>query len=414
MLDLDFVRSHFPTLKLAKPWALFDNAGGSAPTGGVIDAVSEFMRRWPVQLGASYELSAEATARLAAGHDAMALWTGVPRGSIVLGPSTTRHLQLLATALRPLWRRGDEVVVTNLDHEANIGPWRRLAETGIVVKEWRLRPESAALELADLEPLLGKRTRLVAFTQCSNIVGEIFDVAGAVRMIHAAGALACVDGVAYAAHRLLEVAAWDVDFYTVSLYKTFGPHLALLYGKRELLLAARGQYHFFHSEDDVPYKLEPGNATHELAASLPRITDYLDALAEHHFGPAAAGGDEEERRRRWTRVYDLIRDHEASLAGRLIDYLKSKKNVRLFGPATADGRRRVPTLTFTVAGRRSSEIPPFLDARHVAVRWGDFYSRRAIAALGLLEQDGVVRVSMVSYNTHDEVDRLIRALDEML
>ncbi len=145
------------------------------------------------------------------------------------------------------------MVVTNLDHEANVGPWRRLEETGIVVKEWRIERETAALEREDLEPLLGERTRLVAFTHCSNITGAIADVAAITRLVHQAGALVCVDGVAYAPHRRVDVGAWDVDFYALSLYKTYGPHIALLYGKREHLAAARGQYHSGTGEVGCPY-----------------------------------------------------------------------------------------------------------------------------------------------------------------
>ena len=404
MLDLDYVRSHFPALH--QGWTLFDNAGGSVPTRGVIDAVAEFMARWPVQVGASYELSVQATERLQAGHDAMADWIGAPPGSVVLGPSTTRNLQLLATALRPLWAEGDELIVTNLDHEANIGPWRRLEATGLVLREWQVRPETATLELEDLEPLLTERTRLVAFTHCSNVVGAPCDLQAITRRVHQAGALVCVDGVAYAPHRPLDLAAWDVDFYAFSLYKTYGPHLGLLYGKPELLLAARGQGHFFHSEDDVPYKLEPGNPSHELAAALPRIRDYFTTLAQRH-----GLGDGKEARHR---LASLIQAHEEELATRLLDYLTTRPDIRIIGPTSGEASHRVPTIAFVVEGRKASEIPPLLDPRRIAIRWGHFYAHRLINALGLLEQDGVVRVSMVHYNTLDEVDRLVEVLDEVL
>lgn len=406
MLDLDHVRSHFPALD--QGWSLFDNAGGSVPLAGVIDAVAEFMARWPVQLGATYDLSAEATARVRRGHEAMAKMIGAAAGDgdgggeVVLGPSTTANLRMLATALCPLWNEGDEVIVTNLDHETNIGPWRRLEENGIVVREWRFRPETLALELEDLEKLLGERTRLVAFSHCSNIVGRIHDVAAAARLIRDAGALSCVDGVAFAPHRRVNVQTLGVDFYAFSLYKCYGPHIALLYGRREHLLRAKGQYHFFHAEDEVPIKFEPGNPNHELAASLPAIPAYFEALAEHH---GVDGIDA---------AFSLVREHEERLAARFLDFLKSKKNVRILGPETASGAVRVPTISFVVDGVDAATIPPHGDRERLAFRYGHFYAYRLIRDLGLLEQNGVVRVSMVHFNTPEEVDRLIALLDRVL
>lgn len=407
VLDLDFVRRQFPTLN--DEWALFDNAGGSVPLATVIAAVGDFMTRHPVQLGASYALSEEATERVRAGHQAMAELIRADADEVVLGPSTTANLRILAQALRPQWREGDEVVVTNLDHEANVGCWRRLESTGIVIREWRVDPETAALERAALDTVLNERTRLVAFSHCSNIVGGLNDVAAITRRVHEAGALVCVDGVAFAPHRQVDVKALGVDFYALSLYKTYGPHLALLYGQRRHLVAARSQNHFFIDEASLPAKLEPGNPNHELTASLPAILAYFDALDEHHF-PGAGG----ERAERLARVSALVREHEERLAGRLLDFLDSKPNVRIIGPVTADGRVRVPTISFVVDGRDASEIPPQLDPQRIAVRFGHFYAYRLIRDLGLLDRGGVVRVSMVHYNHAAEVERLIRALDAVL
>ena len=396
MLNIDQVRSEFPALSNNEDWALFDNAGSSVPLGTVVDAAADYMRRYQVQLGASYEISARASEMVKAGHDALAAYVNAEPGEVVLGPSTTVNMHHLARALRPLWKEGDEVVVTNLDHETNVAPWRGLEATGIVIREWKFRPETMALEIEDLEPLLNERTRLVAFTHCSNIVGGIHDVAAISRRIHKAGALSCVDGVAFAPHRQIDVKAWDVDFYGLSLYKTYGPHLGLLYGKRDLLLQGHSQYHFFIGEDEVPYKYEPGNVNHELAASLPEIPAYFERL----------GGLE--------KAFAEIRTHEENLARPLIDYLGSRSDVRLMGPATADGDVRVPTIAFVVEGRKSSEIPPLLDAEKLAVRWGHFYAYRPIRDLGLLEQDGVVRVSAVHYNRVEEMERLVAALDRVL
>ncbi len=407
MLDIDFVRRSFPALD--DRWALFDNAGGSVMARPVIRRARATMERYQVQLGASYPLSVEAGERVAAGHRAVAELLGAGPDEVVIGPSSTVNAMLLAQALRPLWRDGDEVVVTNLDHETNVGPWRRLESTGIVVREWRMNPETAELELAGLEPLLNDRTRLVCLTHCSNIAGRIHDVAAITRRVHDAGARVCVDGVACAPHRRVDVAALGVDFYLLSLYKTYGPHLGVLYGRRRHLLEARGTSHFFIAEDDVPYKLQPGGPNHELAAALPGLLEYFDGLDRHHFGNRDA-----DRAARLERVFDLVAEHEERLVAPLLDFLAGRSGVRIVGPRTADRRSRVPLVSFVVEGRDASKIPPLLDRRRLAVRWGHFYAYRAIRDLGLLDRGGVVRVSMAHYNTAAEVERLIAALDEVL
>ena len=253
------------------------------------------------------------------------------------------------------------------------------------------------------------RTRLVCFTQCANVVGTIHDAAAIVRRVHDAGALACVDGVAFAPHRRVDVRALDADFYLLSIYKVMGPHLGLLYGKREHLVRARGQNHFFIAEDDVPYKLQPGKVPHELAASLPAILDYLMALDARTFGEDGAAEPQ-----RLDRVFTAIADYEAALAEPLLEFLGARANVRLLGNPSADPARRVPTITFTVDDRDASAIPPLLDAERIGIRYGHFYAQRAIEALGLLGRNGVVRISMVHYNTPAEVARLITVLDRVL
>ncbi len=410
MLDLEFVRRQFPALAQHWPdWALMDNAGGSLAPAQVVDRIADYLGRYMVQLGASYALSQRATQIVQDAHAAAELLIGAQPGEVVIGPSTTVNAKILAAALRPSWREGDAVIVSELDHEANIGPWMALADSGVEVRIWKLRRETASLELDELEPLLDARTRLVCMTHCANVVGRIHDVRAVADRVHAAGAQLCVDGVAYAPHRLVDVAALDVDYYLLSLYKVYGPHLGLLWGRRALLERARGQNHFFIGEREVPYKLEPGNANHELCAGIPGILAYFAALDEHHFERPVAS-----RRAGLARVFERIAAHEAALAERLLGFLRARASVRIIGPQTADPALRVPTVAFAVAGRKASEIPAQLDARKLAIRWGHFYAIRAIEALGLAEADGVVRVSMVHYNTIAEVERLIAALDEVL
>ncbi len=408
-LDVEFARSQFPAL--SSSCALFDNAGGSVTAHPVIERITAYLRQHPVQLGASYGLSQQAEAAVREGEAAAAHLLGASIEETIVGPSTTVNLETMARALGPRMSAGDEVVVTNLDHEANIGCWRRMARRhDLQVREWKLRPQTADLNLEDLRGLLSRRTRLVAFTHCANVVGAVLDVPTVVATIREScpHAIVAVDGVAYAPHRQVDVRAWDVDLYAMSLYKVYGPHLGALYGRKSLLLEAEGQNHGFIPDDDLPYKFQPGNVTHELAAGVAGITAYLDTLAQHH------GTTGVDRRARHAGVFEAIASHETALAARLLEGLRRHRGVQILGPDTADAQVRVPTIAFTVAGRRASSIPPILDRCDVAIRYGHFYAKRAIEALGLAEREGVVRVSMVHYNTLDEVDRLLAALDVAL
>lgn len=405
-LDLDFVRAQFPGLD---EWAFFENAGGTLVPRHVIERLRAYMSDCQVQPGASFARSADASARIAESQRLMAAMINADPDEVAIGPSTTANVYVLAQALAPAFRPGDEVVVTDLDHEANNGAWRRLAERGVVVREWRMNPDTFELEPEQLEQLLCDRTRLVCFTHCSNITGSVNDVAAITRMAHGAGAMVCVDAVAYAPHRPLDVRALDVDFYLCSLYKLYGPHLGLLYGKRERLLSARGQNHFFIGEEDIPLKLVPGGVNHELTSALRGVVDYVDAVHAHHFP-----GSNAELHDRFGEVFALATRHEERLAERFMDFLESRPEVRLIGRRCADPVRRVPTFSFVVDGVDSGRIPAQLEPHRVAVRSGHFYAKRCVDALGLGDRGGVVRASMVHYNSVDEVDRLVRHLDAVL
>ena len=251
--------------------------------------------------------------------------------------------------------------------------------------------------------------KLVTFTHCSNFVGGIHDAKAFVDRIHAAGALACIDGVAYAPHRRVDVRAIGADFYFLSLYKVFGPHQALLFGKREHWDHAKSLNHYFLGPDAGSYRFEPGNVNHELTASRPGILEHLLALDAHHH--PGMGGDEQAA---LTRAFGAIAAHESALVAPLLEFLRSRGDVHVMGPRVADASARVATVGFTVTGRDSATIPPLLDAKRVAIRFGHFYAHRAATALGILPTNGVVRVSMAHYNTSAEVERLIAALDEAL
>jgi selenocysteine lyase/cysteine desulfurase len=293
-----------------------------------------------------------------------------------------------------------------------------LAAVGVVPRFWEFDPVSRRLELDGLARVMSPRTKLVAFTHASNIFGTIHPVAEITRFVHERGAKVCVDGVAYAPHRLVDVAAWDVDYYVLSLYKVYGPHHALLYGKYAHLLELANLYHYFIANDRIPYKLQPGNPNYELSWGAVGIVDYLEALGARlgsANGDAATTGEGAANSRgRLQTAFRSIAAHEQVLAARLLDYLATKSRVRVIGEATADQAVRVPTISFTVEGCPAPEIVGRIDPLQIGIRHGDFHSRRLVEHLGLQAAGGVVRVSMVHYNTVDEVDRLITALDAIL
>lgn len=383
MLDLDTVRTAFPGL--ASGFVFLDNAGGSQTLGLVAERISDYLLHTNVQLGASYGISVAAAERVDAAVRATATFMGAADPSeIVFGPSTTQLVANLALAMEPGLAPGDEIVVTEADHHANVGPWVRLAARGVVIRTWPLDRETLRLEVKDLLPLLGKRTKLVAFAHVSNLLGTIHDVAEITRVVHAHGARVCVDGVAYAPHRAIEVRAWNVDYYVFSFYKVYGPHVAVLYGKRAALDELSTINHAFITA--TPYRLQPGNLNFELAYGVTGVYAYLDQLGG--FAPIAA--------------------HEQALAAPLLDYLGQRPGVTIHGARTAELAVRVPTISFSVAGVRAETIVRHVDPHGIGIRHGDFYARGVVQALGV---EGVVRISMVHYNTLAEIDRVIAALE---
>lgn len=401
-LDLAFVRSQFPAL--SNGFAYFDNAGGSLVLRNVAERISEYLLTTSVQTGASYEHSQRATSRLMEARAKIARLLGAERPEeIVLGPSTTVLAQFLSRAMEGSLKPGDEIVVTNFDHESNIGPWRALEKRGIVIKEWSIDRESCEIDLDELDRLMTERTRLVAVTHASNILGTINPVKEIARRVHERGAEIVVDAVAYAPHRAVNVKDLDVDYYIFSFYKTYGPHFAVMYGKYEKLLELDGLYHYFYGREKVPMKLEPGNTNYELAWGSAGIVDYIDSLG-------GGTGD----RVAIDRAFDRIAAHETLLGEKLLAYLRDRNDVRIVGRRDSATDRRVPTIAFKVDGRDSAEIVRSTEADRIGIRFGDFHSRRLIEHLGLADGNGVVRVSMVHYNTPEEVDRLIASLDRAL
>ena len=409
-LDLDFIRAQYPvfTNPDTARWAMFENAGGSYVPRQVSDRLNDFFQHTKVQPYGRFEASIRAGEAMDAGYRVMAGLLNCEPDELTLGPSTTMNLYVLAQAIRPLLKPGDEIIVTNQDHEANIGCWRRLAEFGAVVREWRIDPQTGELAIEDLKALVGRRTRLVCFTLCSNIVGTMHDFKAIGDIAHDAGALAIGDGVSFAPHRLLDVNTSNLDLYLFSTYKTFGTHVGVMWGKPAVLDTLEPQGHYFNR--NLPhYKFNPAGPLHAEIAALAGIGEYVDALYDHHFKEAESGFHA-----RAARVFELFGDHETTQANRVLAAIGTIPGARIIGQTRAEAGSRAATIAFTLAGMRCSDAVKHLVENHIAVRNGHFYALRCLEALGIEDTDeGVIRISLVHYNTEKEVSRLAAGLNHL-
>ncbi|MBE1296908.1 aminotransferase class V-fold PLP-dependent enzyme [Phycobacter azelaicus] len=405
-LDIDFVRGQFPAFSEAslQGQAFFENAGGSYTCQPVIDRLTRFYMQRKVQPYAPYEASSLAGAEMDEARQRLAGILGVQSDEVSFGPSTTQNTYVLAQAFRQFLTPGEAIVVTNQDHEANTGPWRRLAEEGIEIREWKIDPTTGHLDPRNLETLLDENVRLVCFPHCSNVVGEINPVTEITALCHAAGAFVCVDGVSYAPHGLPNVDDLGPDIYLFSAYKTYGPHQGIMVIRRALGELLPNQGHYFNG--DVLYKrFTPAGPDHAQVAASAGMADYIDALCDHHAGPAEGAAA------RAGFVHDLMRAHEAKLLQPLLDALKGRNDLRLLGPTQAENR--APTVAVAV-NRPGVEVAKDLAAHGIMAGGGDFYAGRALEAMGVDAQTGVLRMSFTHYTTENEVTRLIEALDRVL
>lgn len=404
--DLNVIRAEFPALN--DDCIYLDNAGGSQVLKRVADRIHDYLLSTSVQLGASYAQSQSASEKVLSARRAIAEFINAHHDEeVVMGGSTTGLMFLLTQAILPGIREGDEIIVTDSDHAANIGGWMRLKNAGAIIKIWQVNHDSLTLELADLDSLLTPRTKWVAITHASNVLGTVNPVAEVAKRVHAAGARLCVDAVAYAPHRLVDVQASGADIYVFSFYKVFGPHFAVLWGKRELLLALPSLNHHFIGPEILPYKLQPGNVNFELSYGCVGIAEYLIAIGTQ----LGAVGNNRERMQT---AFDHFAQHEDALAEKLLGYLRSKKRVRVIGQDHVKNGNRMPTISFVMANQSSETIVRHMDKFNIGIRFGDFYAKRLIETLGLQSHGGVVRISIAHYNTMGEIDRLIQHLDEVL
>ncbi|WP_338547945.1 aminotransferase class V-fold PLP-dependent enzyme [Roseovarius phycicola] len=404
-LDTDFVRAQFPAFDepSLSGQAFFENAGGSYTCGPVIERLERYYRQRKVQPYAPYEASRLAGEEMDEARARLAAMLGVAPDELSFGPSTTQNTYVLAQAFREWLSKGDAIIVTDQDHEANSGPWRRLADAGIEVREWQINPETGLLELEALENLLDESVRLVCFPHCSNIVGAVNPIVEITSAAHAAGAFVCVDGVSYAPHGFVNVGDMGPDIYLFSAYKTYGPHQGIMVIRRELGALLPNQGHWFNA-DSLYKRFTPAGPDHAQVAASAGMADYYDMLATHH-------GITGEATDRSAGVHDLMRTHETELLQPLLDYLGDKNSVRLIGPR--DAADKAPTVAVELAGP-GEEAAAQLAQHGIMTGGGDFYGSRPLQAMGIDLDKGVLRLSFVHYTSQAEVDKLLNALDETL
>ena len=408
-LDIDFVRSQFPAFQVAglQGQAFFENAGGSYTCKAVIDRLTRFYTERKVQPYAPYAAAQAGGAEMDEARARLAAMMGVEADEVSFGPSTSANTYVLAQALRRMIAdKGGAVVVTNQDHEANSGVWRRLAQDGVEVREWRLDPQTGHLDLDQLADLLSDgQVRMLCFPHCSNVVAEVNPVAEICAMARAAGAYTCVDGVSYAPHGFPDINALGADIYLFSAYKTYGPHQGIMVIRREVGADLPAQCHYFN--EGVLYKrFTPAGPDHAQVAACAGMVDYIDALYAHHIGVGGAAP-----LARNNAVHDLMRAHEVRLLQPLLDHLAARNDLRLIGPR--DANLRAPTVAVAL-DRAAEPVARALAAHGIMAGGGDFYAVRALEGMGLDPGAGVLRLSFVHYTTAAEVARLQTALDAVL
>jgi cysteine desulfurase family protein (TIGR01976 family) len=435
-LDLSWVRTQFPSLAQTvngHPAAFLDGPGGTQVPQRVIDAISNYLGRDNANTDGAYATSRRTNATLAAARAAMADFLNCGADEIVFGPNMTTLTYAMSRAIGRELGPGDEILVTRLDHDANVSPWLALEEKGVTIRWAEIHQEDCTLDVEDLAAKLNFKTKLVAIGYASNAVGTINPVKEIVRLAHAAGALAYVDAVHYGPHGLIDVAALDCDFLVCSTYKFFGPHMGVLFGKREHLQRLR-PYKVRPLTDAIPNRWEWGTLNHECIAGITACVDYIADLgmkgvgaATSHVGTAAFGRQSSEarpsaifpRRAAIISAFESIHRHEHALMNRLIAGLKKIPSVKIYGitdPSCFEWR--CPTLAVRIVNQTADQTPLALATKlgdQGFFTWdGNYYAVNLTERLDVEKTGGFLRIGLVHYNTVEEVDRLLEALRGIL
>ena len=402
-LDVNFIRSQFPafTEPTLQGWAHFENAGGSYPCIQVVNRLTDFYMKNKVQVHYPFPASTLAGNLMDASYPRLAGYLNADASEIHFGPSTTQNIYVLANAMRPMWKKGDEVIVSCQDHEANAGAWRNLGKRGIKIIEWHVNSETGLLEIEELKSLFSENTKMVAFPHCSNVIGHVNPVKEISQIAHKNGALSVVDGVGFAPHGFPDVKELESDIYLFSLYKTFGPHLGLMYVDQDLILKMTNQSHYF-KEGITRSMLTPAGPDHAQIAASSGIIDYFDAVYEHHFTQDANPAG------RAAAINKLFQDHEKELMDQLLAFLRSRDDIEIIGPD--DSKDRAPIISIVPKNKNIKRVYAQLIEQKIMLGMGNFYAVRPLIDMDIPLQPGVIRISFLHYTTSQEVDQLIEAL----
>jgi cysteine desulfurase family protein (TIGR01976 family) len=410
-LDIAWVREQFPSLKLqvnGKSAAFLDGPAGTQVPRQVMDAIQNYLRNANANTYGAFTTSLRTNEIILSAREAMADFFNCSPEEVVFGQNMTTITFALSRAIARDLKAGDEIVVTTLDHDANVAPWRALEEKGVVIRQVDIRETDCTLDPDDLKRKITAKTKLVAVGYASNIVGTINPVAEITKLAHAAGALMFIDAVHYAPHGPIDVKALDCDFLICSPYKFFGPHMGTLYGKREHLERLK-PYKVRPATNSSPERWETGTQVQELIAGIGAAVDYIAELGRR-CDPSARN-----RRESLLAAYATTVPYERALLTRLVDGLQSIRGVKIFG--ITDERRfdeRCSTLSFRLGDHNPTEIAAFLGERGIFTWDGNFYALNLSERLGVEEKGGVLRIGLVHYNTAEEVDRLLAALREFV
>ncbi len=412
MASVDEIRAEFPALGRRHnglPVAYFDGPGGTQVPRSVVDRMADYLYHHNANTHWAFPTSAETDELLAASRRTFAAFLNADPDEVVFGPNMTSLTLRVSRAVGRQLSHGDAIVVTELDHHANVDPWRSLErDRGVVVHKARMTPETGQLDWDDLDRALSQhRTRLLAIGAASNALGTVNDIARAVAMAHEAGALAFVDAVHFAPHHLIDVREWDCDFLACSAYKFHGPHVGILYGKRERL----GSLAFSRLDpapDTIPERAESGTQNHEGIVGAAAAIEFLAGLSRAPDGGGVSA--DQALRRRLTTVFDGLHDRGCDLLKRLWDGLAEILAVRLYGPPPS--AFRTPTLSLVVAGVPAAEVAARLARRGIFASHGNFYAQTVVERLGQ-SKNGLLRLGCACYTTEDEVDRVVAAIGEI-
>jgi cysteine desulfurase family protein (TIGR01976 family) len=403
---VEAIRAHFPALERSHQGhsvAYFDGPGGTQVPRAVVEAIADYLYQHNANTHWAYPASAETDALIDDARQTLADFLNASLHEIAFGANMTTLAFHLSRALGRGLSAGDEIVVTELDHHANVAPWQALAdERGLSVRMVKMLPDTGQLDWEDFAPLVNSRTKLVAIGAASNALGTITDVRRAVEAAHAVGALCFVDAVHFAPHQLVDVRALDCDFLACSAYKFCGPHIGVLYGKRELLESLDFPK-LLPAPDTAPERVETGTQNHEGIAGAAAAIDFFASLA-------TSATENDSRRERLRAAFAALHARGATLTTQLWQGLSEIKGIRLYGPTPNEPR--TPTVSFTIKGVASTTVAQKLAARGLFLSHGDFYAATIIERLGL-GSEGLVRAGCACYTTHEEIDRLIRGVREI-